>query len=92
MKVIGVQWLMGHQLLLYVFDTKAWLAYGAGVLPGTDVPTYRFVRSHGFNGVQEAYEEGKELAYSYSHRLGFPGVQEHFESFLKVPAEESSGG
>jgi hypothetical protein len=86
MQVTEVRWLAEHQLLLYGFDTGAWLTYGIDVLPGTDVLTYRFVRSKGFNGDKEAYKEGKELAYAYSRGLGFKGgAQGHFESFTSNP-------
>ena len=33
-------YLADRQVLVYLFDSGAYLAYGAGVLPGTDVPTY----------------------------------------------------
>lgn len=60
------------------------LYYGAGVVPGTDVLTYRFVHSSGFTG--SGYKKGKDLACEYSRGLGFPGVQKHLESFTGVGA------
>ena len=74
-------YLADRQVLVYLFDSGAYLAYGAGVLPGTDVPTYRFVHSSGFGGSREAYKAAQGLARSYSRGLGFRGAQGHFESF-----------
>jgi hypothetical protein len=84
MKVTSVEWLADRELLVYVFDNRALLYYGAGVLPGTDVPTYRFVHSTGFGWGEEAYKEGQALAAAYSRGVGFNGVQGHFESFCPV--------
>lgn len=81
MKVTSIEWLADRELLVYVFDTGAVLYYGAGVLPGTDIETYRFVHATGFGGSREAYKEGQSLAAAYSRGVGFKGVQEHFESF-----------
>jgi hypothetical protein len=81
MKVVDVQYVKEREWLGFLLDTGARLFYGAGVVPGTDVPTYRFVQSSGFEGSREAYKYGKELACKYSRELGFPGIQEHFESF-----------
>jgi hypothetical protein len=80
-KVNSVEWLADRQLLVYFFDNRALLYYGAGVLPGTDVPTYRFVHSHGYGGSREAYKEGQGLAAEYSRGFGYNGAQGHFESF-----------
>lgn len=81
MVVTEVQWVADRELLVYVFDTGAWMAYGAGVLPGTDVETYRFVLSRGFEGSQAAYKEAQRVAALYSRGVGFKGVQGHFESY-----------
>ena len=80
LKVTSIEWLADRELLVYVFDNGALLSYGAGVVPGTDVPTYRFVFSSGFGGSKEAYQRGQLLAIGYSRGLGYGGVQEHFES------------
>jgi hypothetical protein len=84
MQVTKVKWFADRQLLVFIFDTNAFLTYGAGVLPGTDAPTYRFVWSQGFNGSKEAYNNGKALAYAYSRDLGFKGTQEHFEHYQNI--------
>jgi hypothetical protein len=80
MQVIKTQYLLDQELLVYIFDTKTLLFYGSGVVPGTNVPTYRFVYSIGFNGNDE-YKEGQSLATAYSCGLGFKSVHNHFESF-----------
>lgn len=82
-QITEVQWLAEQGLLVYVFDSGALLFYGAGVLPGTDIETYRFGPSKGFGGSREAYKEGQAVAAVYSRGLGFKGVQEHFESFAQ---------
>jgi hypothetical protein len=67
-------------VLGFRFDTGATLFYGPGFLPGTDVPTYRFVLSRGFKD-QTEYKEAQEKAQVYSKGLGFDSVHKHFESF-----------
>jgi hypothetical protein len=86
MKVVEAQYRAEHGLLVYVFDTGAWMAYGPGVLPGTDVETYRFVVSRGFKDRAE-YKGAQTVARAYSKRLGFSGVQGHFESFQSREVE-----
>lgn len=87
-KVIEARWLADRELLVYVFDNRALLFYGAWVVPGTDVVTYRFVHSTGFGGSREAYKEGQAMAAAYSRGLGFDGVQGHFEN-VKGSQEQS---
>jgi hypothetical protein len=67
-------------VLGFKFDTGATLFWGPGFLPGTDVPTYRFVYSTGFKGEAD-YKEAQLKARDYSKGLGFNTVMEYFESF-----------
>jgi hypothetical protein len=67
-------------VLAFKFDTGATLFWGPGFLPGTDVPTYRFVYSSGFKGKDE-YKEAQKIARGYSKGLGFDTVMDYFESF-----------
>ena len=78
--ITDVHYSEDYGVLGYLFDTGAALFYGPGVLPGTDVPTYRFVYSSGFKS-QEEYQAAQAKAQAYSKGLGFEGVQGHFESF-----------
>lgn len=81
MTIIDVYYVKERGWLGFLLDTGARLFYGAGVVPGTDVATYRFVHSSGFEGAREAYKEGKAVACKYSRELGYSGIQEHLESF-----------
>jgi hypothetical protein len=63
-----------------VLTRGATLFYGPGLVPGTDIPTYRFVLSRGFRDRDE-YKEAQRVARTYSRGLGFDGLQGHFESF-----------
>jgi hypothetical protein len=69
-------------VLAFRFDMGATLFWGSGVLPGTDVPTYRFVYSSGFKDNAE-YKASHRIARDYVRGLGFDNVQAYFESFQK---------
>lgn len=64
MQVTEARYLTDRGLLLYVFDMGAWMGYGPGVLPGTDVETYRFVVSRGFKDWDE-YKAAQGVARAY---------------------------
>jgi hypothetical protein len=68
-------------VLAFKFDTGATLFWGPGFLPGTDVPTYRFVYSSGFKDKDE-YKAAQRIARDYVRGLGFDSIQAYFESFL----------
>ena len=78
--ITDVQYNKEYGVLGFLFDTGAALFYGPGVLPGTDVPTYRFVHSSGFDS-REEYHAAQAKAIAPSKGLGFEGVQAHFDSF-----------
>ena len=80
MKVTDVQYSSSRGVLGFRFDTGATLFYGPGLVPGTDIPTYRFVLSRGFKDRAE-YKQAQTVARLYSRGFGFDGVQGHFESF-----------
>src|SRR5512142_70936 len=86
LKVIDVQYSKKYGSLGFRFNTGAWICYGPGVLPGTDVPTYRFVLSRGFKDKAE-YKLAQALAQAYSKSLGFSGCQAHWESFQEPPSD-----
>jgi len=67
-----------HGALCFRFDNNAVLVYGSGVLPGTDVPSIRFIHSAGFKDLTE-YLGAQKIARDYAQGLGFQTVQSLFD-------------
>ncbi len=86
MIITDSQYSKDRNVLAFRFDTGGTLFWGPGFLPGTDVPTYRFVYSSGFKDKAE-YKEAQRIARDYSKGLGFDNVHEYFESFQVIPDE-----
>jgi len=80
MIIIYSQYSAKYEVLGFRFDTGATFFYGRGFVPGTDVPTCRFVISRGFKDKAE-YRAAQVVARDYSRGLGFENVQGYFESF-----------
>lgn len=83
MNVTKSQYSEEYGVLGFCFDTGALLFFGHGVLPGTDVLTYRFVYSTGFKDKAE-YKEAQRVARVYSKGLGFDNVLGYFQSFQRA--------
>lgn len=69
----------------FQFDTGAILVYGPGMVPGTDVPTYRFMYSKGFNS-REDYLNAQKVVYKHSKEQGYESLLD----FLKTEAMNST--
>jgi hypothetical protein len=87
MNIIDVQYDNTNQVLGFKFDNGGMLFWGAGFLPGTDVPTYRFISSLGITD-KEDYKVAQGIARRHSKSLGFNTIQDHFESLRTSQATD----